>query len=87
MRAANLTEEDNRLKYAVDMEREFALRDLSLNPDVVLVDDSRIKHGLGRLEFDILNFYLEDPEFASIWREYREIQPIGSNRVFVRSKS
>lgn len=85
LRSLNLEQNNAQLDFAEAKEREFALRDLSQDPTVVFVDDSKNKHGIGNLSFDVLSFYLEDPAFQVAWKSYREVEPIGTTRVFVRS--
>ena len=86
MRAAGLALGDSRLAFAESKEREFVFHDLQHKPDVVLVDHSRKKHGISQLSFDVLDFYLEDQRFRQEWEHYKEIDSIGSNRVFLRKK-
>ncbi len=64
--------------------RAFALHDLSQNPALVLVDTDSRRHTRGPADFDFLDFYREDPRFAALWSDYREIQSIGGFRLFVR---
>ncbi|MDB4439825.1 hypothetical protein OAF98_02210 [Planctomicrobium sp.] len=87
LRSMNLPKDDERLVFAETMERKFAFRDLSQQADVILVDSAQDKHGLFGVQFDILEFYREDPQFRELWRAYNEVEQIGATRVFVRSKS
>jgi len=64
--------------------REFVMHDLQTKPDLVLLDTNAKGHTLGPRDFDILKFYQEDPAFRQIWRPYREVEPIGQFRQFVR---
>jgi hypothetical protein len=87
MRAANLPATTPERQFAEEKERAFTLRDLRQRPAVVFVTSRESKHGIGNDPFDILEFYLEEPAFRDEWRDYREVDPIGPNRVFVRSQS
>jgi len=40
-------------------------------------------HGIPGIQFDVLSFFLEDPEFAVLWKAYVESERIGDTRVFV----
>ncbi|MCL6741396.1 hypothetical protein LZ518_09665 [Sphingomonas sp. RB56-2] len=64
--------------------REFMLHDLSQMPDLVLIDTDAARHTMGPRDFDYLAFFKEDPAFQEAWRQYREIEPIGKFRQFVR---
>lgn len=70
------------LRYAETHAGEFLVRDLSLRPDVVLVDSKPSHHGIEG-NFDILSFYLENPAVRKLWSGYREIEPRLGYRVFV----
>lgn len=79
--------DEKQLAFAEEQEREFALHDLRNKPEVVLIDNSVSKHGIGRLPFDLLDFYLEDEQFRSLWKTYYEIDSIGQTRIFVRGET
>jgi hypothetical protein len=64
--------------------RDFILHDLAARPDLVLIDTDSRGHTRGPANFDFLAFYEEDPKFRTIWSSYREIEPIGKFRQFVR---
>ena len=72
------------LQFAEEHARSFLLHDLALEPRIILVDAQSWKHGIGDIDFDILEFYLEDPQTRALWRDYREIEPLSEYRVFVR---
>jgi hypothetical protein len=67
--------------------REFVMHDLAAKPGLVLIDKDAARHTVGAADFDILAFYLEDPAFREVWSAYREIEPIGEYRQFVRAES
>ena len=64
--------------------REFILHDLRAHPDPVLIDTNSARHTSASPDFDFLTFFQEDPAFRSEWRSYREIEPIGAYRQFLR---
>lgn len=64
--------------------RDFILYDLRKAPKLVLLDTNTRGHTQGPSHFDILGFYGEDPAFRREWGHYREIEPIGQFRQFVR---
>jgi hypothetical protein len=72
------------LAFAESHARAFVLHDLSQNPEMVIIDTDARRHTGGPRDSDFLAFYLEDPRFARLWAAYREVQPIGSYRLFVR---
>ena len=86
MRASNSPDTAPERRFAEEQERAFALRDLGQRPDVVSITSRTNKHGLGDYPFGILKFYLEDDRFRTAWQSYREVEPIGSHRVFVRNE-
>jgi hypothetical protein len=58
------------LSFAESGAREAMLRDLSKNPDLVLIDQQSDRHAIGASKFDFLAFYSEDPRFAALWSHY-----------------
>ncbi len=74
------------LRYAEQQAHGFLRHDLAMLPRLILVDGNALKHGIGELEFDILAFYLEDPEIRARFDGYRELKPLGGIRVFVRRR-
>lgn len=73
------------LRYAEDQARAFLIRDLSLQPDIVLLDAGLRHHGISG-EFDILAFYLEDPTLRQLWSDYREAEAVSGIRIFIRDR-
>ncbi|MCJ7421412.1 hypothetical protein [Sphingomicrobium astaxanthinifaciens] len=64
--------------------REFILHDLSRQPDLVLIDSYAARHTDLLRNEDFVQFYEEDAAFRELWEDYREIEPIGKYRQFVR---
>jgi hypothetical protein len=64
--------------------RQFVAYDLAQRPDLVLIDTNSARHTVGTGNFDFLGFYEEDPAYRAAWRAYREIEPLGQFRQFVR---
>jgi hypothetical protein len=87
LRAAEIPAEDPRRVAVETWERNRMLQDLREQPAVVLLDARNKKHAMAGLSFDTLAFYQEDPRFRAEWSKYRETQPIGSNRVFIRQRT
>jgi hypothetical protein len=54
-------------------------------PALILVDAREYRHAMEGLDFDILAFYLENPEIRALWANYRELMPVHGFRVFVRT--
>jgi hypothetical protein len=82
-----LRERQEATPHAASIERharEFILRDLRARPDLVLIDTNSARHTVASPDFDFLAFFMEDPAFRSEWSSYREIEPIGQFRQFVR---
>jgi hypothetical protein len=64
--------------------REFILRDVRQKPDVVFIDTNSARHTMASPNFKFLTFFEEDPAFRAEWLHYREIEPIGPYRQFLR---
>ena len=76
-----------RVQTAAITQREMVVGDMKKSPpSLVFVEAARSRLGLNGRLFDDIAFYSQDAEFASIWREYREVSPVGSLRVFVRKQ-
>jgi hypothetical protein len=56
------------------------------SPGLVLVDTRAYRHALEGLDFDILAFYLENPQIRALWANYAELAPVHGFRVFVRNR-
>lgn len=64
-------------------QRAIALRDfLAQPPDIVLVNNA-LAANAGR-PFDFVEQFISDAAFAAEWRNYREIDPEGRVRIYVR---
>jgi hypothetical protein len=76
------------LDEAIAFQRRVVVEDFVKNePAVVFVDDCEVRHAIGTADFDFLAFFNSDPEFAAIWKRYREVEPINAIRVFIRDAS
>lgn len=67
--------------------RQFALRDLNQQPDVVIVDTDSQRHTQSGRGFDFVAFYREDPRLDAAWSNYGEAERVSTFRVFVRKQS
>jgi hypothetical protein len=61
------------LAFAQNKARDATMRDIEQKPDLVLVDVGKIRHAIGRIPFDFLGFYLEDPKFRQLWSHYEKM--------------
>ena len=76
------------LDRAVLAQREQVLQDFArLAPTMVLVTTGASRLGMHGRDFDDVAYYTADPRFAAIWREYTEVESMGSLRVFLRRSS
>jgi hypothetical protein len=74
-----------RVRHAIAVQRAYVFEEFKrYRPAVVLVNAAFPALGLTRGRFDFIGFYCEDPRFAALWRDYREVERIESVRVFVR---
>jgi hypothetical protein len=65
--------------------RDAVVADLTRQPpDLVIVDNRAKKSYFGDLDFDYLEFFLEDPRFARIWAGYAWITDEGDYRLYRR---
>jgi hypothetical protein len=72
------------IERAVDLQRRYVLDEFRrYRPRVVLVQSWRGRLGM-RGPFDDVAFYSEDPQFALIWRSYREAGLVDSVTIYVR---
>lgn len=70
---------------AAEYQRRLVIEDLERHrPSVVIVNLSFSRLGLRHIRFNDLDFYAEDPRFAALWSDYREIERVGPFRMFVR---
>jgi len=71
--------------WAAEYQRRMVIEDFERRPPkIVLIERNRVRLGMNGRQFDDIAFYLEDPRFQQIWREYEEYPPLGPLRVFVR---
>ena len=67
-------------------QRSIVVEDFLTNkPAIVFIDNSRALLGIGKAGFDFLAYFTSDPEFAAIWKNYRQVDPINSYGVFLRT--
>ena len=52
-------------------------------PSIVFAERNRARLGMNGRQFDDIAFYLTDPRFQQIWKNYEEYPPMGPLRVFV----
>ncbi|HET8535396.1 MAG TPA: hypothetical protein VFL74_07575 [Sphingomicrobium sp.] len=56
-------------------------------PAIIVVDNKRRKLGIADPHFSYIAYFSRYPAFRALWADYREIEPIGGFRVFVRKSS
>jgi hypothetical protein len=56
-------------------------------PAIIVVDSKRRKLGIADPHFSYIAYFSRYPAFRALWADYREIEPIGGFRVFVRKSS
>ena len=65
--------------------RDAVAADLTRQPpDLVIVDNRASKSYFGDLDFDYLDYFLEDPRFARIWDDFEWIGDEGDYRLYRR---
>jgi hypothetical protein len=70
---------------AAQYQRRIVIEDFQRRPpSIVFAEATRARLGMNGRPFDDIAFYLEDPAFREIWRNYAEYQRIGPYRLFVR---
>ena len=68
--------------------REAVLADFSLQPpDLVIVDNRENKSYFGDLPFDYIDYFTEDPRFATIWANYEWVANEGDYRLYRRRRA
>jgi hypothetical protein len=74
-----------RVVLAGEYQRQMVIEDFQRRPPtIVFAEQTRSRRlGLNWVKFDDIAFYLADPRFQQIWKNYEEIRPFGSLRVFV----
>lgn len=53
-------------------------------PELILVDEARVKPFFNQREFDFLSFFNEDAEFRKVWSWYTRISRIGNMGIYQR---
>jgi hypothetical protein len=70
---------------AGEFQRRMVIEDFERRPPtVVFAERNPIRFGMNGRQFDDIAFYLGDPRFQQIWKNYEERPPMGPLRVFVR---
>lgn len=65
--------------------RDAVVEDFTRRPPaLVIVDNREQKSYFGGLEFDYVEYFLQDPRFASLWAEYEWIGDEGDYRLYRR---
>ena len=73
-----------RVLLAGEYQRQMVIEDFRRRPPaIVFADRSRFRLGMNGVQFDDIAFYLTDPRFQEIWKNYQELPPMESLRVFV----
>lgn len=74
-----------RVVLAGEYQRQIVIEDFQRRPpSIVFAERTHNRRlGLNRVKFDDIAFYLADPRFQQIWKNYEELPPFGSLRVFV----
>lgn len=86
LRAAGPSADAATLKFAERKSREAILRDLARHPALVLFDVHSERHGIGRIPFDFLAYYREDPLFREAWKAYERMDVMPGGYVAWRRK-
>jgi len=69
---------------AAEFQRRIVVEDFERRPpSIVFAERNRARLGMNGRQFDDVSFYLRDPRFQRIWKNYEEFQPMGPLRVFV----
>jgi hypothetical protein len=73
-----------RVVLAGEYQRQMVIEDFQRRPpSIVFAEGSRARLGMNGVQFDDIAFYLADPRFQQIWKNYEERPPLGLLRVFV----
>jgi len=73
-----------RVVRAAEYQRRMVVEDIVRRPpSIVFAERNRARLGMNGRQFDDIAFYLTDPRFRRIWKNYEEYPPLGSLRVFV----
>lgn len=73
-----------RVIRAGEYQRQIVIEDFQRRPPtIVFAERTLARLGMNGVEFDDIAFYLTDPRFQQIWKNYEEYPPMGPFRVFV----
>jgi hypothetical protein len=73
-----------RVLRAGEYQRRMVTEDFERRPpSIVFAERNSSRLGMNGRQFDDIAFYLTDPRFRRIWKNYEELPPLGSLRVFV----
>jgi hypothetical protein len=73
-----------RVVRAGEYQRRMVIEDFERRPpSIVFAERSRARLGMNGVQFDDIAFYLTDPRFQRIWKNYEEYPPMGPLRVFI----
>jgi hypothetical protein len=73
-----------RIINAAEYQRRMVIEDFERRPPaIVFAERNRARLGMNGRQFDDIAFYLSDPQFRRIWKNYDEHPPMGPLRVFV----
>jgi hypothetical protein len=73
-----------RVIHAGEYQRQMVIEDFQRRPpSIVFAERTVARLGMNGVPFDDIAFYLADPRFQQIWKNYQEYPPIGPFRVFV----
>jgi hypothetical protein len=77
-----------RVVRTAEYQRRVVVEDFERRPpSIVFAERSPARLGMNGRQFDDIAFYLTDPRFQRIWKNYEEYPPMGPLRVFVLRNS
>jgi hypothetical protein len=63
------------------------IEDLRLQPPALLIVETSVrKQAFGDSDFRFLRYFLRDPRFARLFRDYEFITQVGAHRVYERRR-
>jgi hypothetical protein len=73
-----------RVVLASEYQRQMVIEDFQRRPPTIVFAERGVARlGMNRVPLDDIAFYLADPRFQQIWKNYQEYPPMGPLRVFV----
>jgi hypothetical protein len=73
-----------RVVRAGEYQRQMVIEDFQRRPPTIVFSErTSARLGMNGVQFDDIAFYLADPRFQQIWKNYEEYPPFGPLRVFV----